>query len=134
MESDICISLANAWTAESGGGVAIGLHTDAPYRAFESSQSDGYHLQFETNGEISLWPADGTSPQQLSRSQWIPPAAGEWSEVELTSTSSELRIRLVQSIMVTLIPEELHVGYMNLLTLIPASYAVDFKRIRVERT
>lgn len=114
-------------------GLAFGLPADAPYRAFEAQQMDGYHVQLESRGEISLWRADGKSPKNLERTSWTVPAEGAWIQLELVMSSGSLKIRVGEAVLNADLGDTIQPGYLNLLTLIPAGCPVEFRSIGIER-
>lgn len=134
---------ADSWTLEFemrwpeiGGenqvaGVGFGIESDTPFRAFESSQTTGFHLQIESPGEISLWQANGASPTRLNRGHLAGVNAGDWIQIHLSSKHNNLDVRAGSLNFSCPLLQHVAPGYLNLLNLIPAALPVDFRRITI---
>ncbi|MEG1444462.1 glycerophosphodiester phosphodiesterase [Glutamicibacter sp.] len=113
-------------------GLAFGLPTDEPYRAFEESQADGFHLQLESHGEVSLWRAGGKTPHKLGRAMWNAPSGGEWAQIELVMADGRILAECGGEALAAELGESVAPGYLNLLNLIPAGHGVDFRKVSLE--
>lgn len=113
-------------------GMAFGLPTDEPYRAFENSQAEGFHLQLESRGEVSLWRAAGKSPQNLGRAAFSAPVEGGWTAIELSMTDGRILVQCGGDALATQLGESVALGYVNLLNLIPGGHRVDFRKVSLE--
>ncbi|KSU67684.1 glycerophosphodiester phosphodiesterase [Arthrobacter sp. NIO-1057] len=124
------------WPQQSSGnqiaGLAFGVPTDEPYRAFEESQIKGFHLQLESHGEVSLWRADGKTPHNLGKAVWNTSVEGAWTEIELAMTDGQILVQCGDDTLAVELGESVAPGYLNLLNLIPAGHGVDFRQVSLE--
>lgn len=110
-------------------GISFGTSTDMPYRAFESGQMDGYHLQIETNGGVSLWQANGKQPTALYRAANLNPVPGQWMSLRIERVGEQLEVTVGSLEFQITVPSTLMPSYLNLLALITQGFPVDFQGI-----
>lgn len=112
-------------------GVSFNVPTDKPYRAFESSQWIGMHLQVETKGRASMWAAAGSRPELLASWNTAPIEARQWTTFSLEVTEMELMIGIDGAK-----PERVKTesnslsGYFSLLSLVAHGSPLEFREIR----
>lgn len=113
-------------------GIGFGLDSDEPYRAFEAGQTSGYHVQFETSGEVSLWKAQRDRPRLLQRSRVLRVTAGTWIAFSLHLSGTGMRVVADgRELFGVELPLAVPSGYLNLLNLIPDGKPIDFRSIEL---
>ena len=110
-------------------GIGFGTHTDLPYRAFEAGQTDGFHLQIETQGGVSLWQANGKEPIVLYRSSGMALTPGQWTALTIERVGDLLEVTAGRLEFQVPVPSSVIPGYLNLLALITQSFPVEFHGI-----
>lgn len=115
-------------------GVAFGTADDSPYRAFEKSQVQGFHLQVESSGEISLWNSKPGGPLVLARKRLLNFQPNHWIPLRIEVKDTKIGVFLDGALLFTAgIPGSISAGYLNLLTLRPANQPVDFRGISLRQ-
>lgn len=112
-------------------GIGFGVPNDAPYRAYESHQQSGFHVQLESEGRVSLWQARGSSPLLLGRQDLDRALANHWHDLQMRMSDGMLEVTVGGVSFAAPLEQPVPPGYLNLLTLMPGGYPVDFQGIEL---
>lgn len=115
-------------------GLSYGVKSDAPYRAFEVVQHDGFHLQIASDGTVSTWQAAGNNPIRLGMCKTEPPLAGQWIRLTVQFGVEQTSVHRDGLLLYSFpaLPQESQ-GFISLLNLVGNSPALDFRKVFVSQ-